>query len=150
MSEPTYELDVRPRKTARFAIGIAILLVAFHTLCAVLLRMSDTGVYFRTNDQFAMVGLGLLLGGGVLLLARPRLRVGASGVRVRNAFSEKELPWSEVLGVSFPDGAAWARIELDDDEYIPVLAIQSNDREYAVDAVQRFRKLGQKYTAAPH
>ena len=48
-------------------------------------------------------------------------------------------------GLSFPDGAAWARIDLPDDEYIPVLAIQANDREHAVDAVRRFRTLEAKY-----
>lgn len=141
-------LDVRPRKTARFAMGIAALLVTVFTVSAILLRGSGTGVYFRTSDQLAMVFLGLLLAGGVLLLTRPRLRADASGVRVRNAFSEKTIEWSDVKGLSFPDGASWARIELPDDEYVPVLAIQANDRERAVDAVQRFRALGAKYAAA--
>ncbi|KAA0023541.1 PH domain-containing protein [Antrihabitans cavernicola] len=146
MSE--YELDVRSRKTARFALGIAVFLIVVFTVSAVLLRGTGTGVYFRPSDQVAMVFLGLLLAGGVSLLARPRLRADAAGVRVRNAFSEKTLDWSVVRGLTFPDGAAWARIELPDDEYVPVLAIQANDRERAVDAVRRFRALGAKYSTA--
>ena len=31
------------------------------------------------------------------------------------------------MGVSFPDGARWARLDLPDDEYVPVLAIQAVD-----------------------
>jgi Bacterial PH domain len=146
-ADTDWELDVRPRKTARFAMGIASGLVVLFIVVAVLLRSSATGVYFGVSDQIAMVLLGFLLGGGVLLLARPRLRAGASGVLVRNAFGEKHVDWKSMRGLSFPDGASWARIDLPDDEYIPVLAIQSNDRDHAVAAIQRFRSLYVKYSA---
>lgn len=144
-TDTEWDLDVRPRKTARFAIAIAASLVVLFSVLGALLRTSATGVYFRVADQIAMVLLGMLLAGGVLLLARPRLRAGASGVLVRNAFSEKHVDWNVIRGLSFSDGAAWARIELPDDEYIPVLAIQANDRMHAVDATQRFRALYAKY-----
>ncbi|MCX5045198.1 PH domain-containing protein [Aldersonia sp. NBC_00410] len=146
-ADTDWELDVRPRKTARVAIGIATGLVVLFIVVALLLRSSATGVYFGVSDQIAMVLLGFLLGGGVLLLARPRLRAGASGVLVRNAFGEKHVDWKSMRGLSFPDGASWARIDLPDDEYIPVLAIQSNDRDHAVAAIQRFRSLYVKYSA---
>ncbi len=45
--------------------------------------------------------------------------------------------WDLDQGLSFRDGASWARIELPDDEYVPVMAIQANDREHAVQAVRR-------------
>lgn len=144
-ADTAWELDVRPRKTARVAMAIAAGLVVLFVVCAVLLRSSATGVYFGVTDQIAMVLLGFLLAGGVLLLTRPRLRAGASGVLVRNGFGEKRVPWDLVQGLSFPDGASWARINLPDDEYIPVLAIQANDREHAVDATLRFRALCDKY-----
>jgi hypothetical protein len=146
-TDTAWELDVRPRKTARVAMAIAAGLVVLFIVVALLLRTSATGVYFGVTDQIAMVLLGFLLAGGVLLLTRPRLRAGASGVLVRNGFGEKSVPWDLVRGLSFPDGASWARIELPDDEYIPVLAIQANDREHAVDATQRFRALCAKYTS---
>lgn len=148
MSEPAWELDVRPRRSRYYAIGTATFLVAAFALIAIVLRNSDTGVYFRPADQLAMVLLGCALGGGALLLARPRLRVNAQGVLVRNVFAEKFVEWDIIRGLSFPDGAAWARIELPDDEYIPAMAIQANDRGLAVDAVQRFRELGRKYAPA--
>ena len=102
-------------------------------------------MYFRAADQVAMVLFGFLLAGLVLLLTRPRLRVNASGVDVRNGLGEKHIDWDLVQGLSFPDGAAWARIELPDDEYVPVLAIQANDKQHAVEAVQAFRALDARH-----
>ncbi len=77
----------------------------------------------------------------MLLFARPRLRVGAPGVAVRNLFGYRLIPWSEVVGVTFPRGARWARVDLPDDEYIPVMAIQAVDKDRAVDAMDRVRGL---------
>ncbi|MFF0813871.1 PH domain-containing protein [Rhodococcus sp. NPDC003318] len=140
-----WELDVRSRKSARYATGVAVVCVVLFVVLGAALRSSATGVYFRAIDQIAMAGIGLALGGGVMLLTRPRLRAGEDGVLVRNAFGERRVDWDLVRGLSFPDGAAWARIELPDDEYIPVMAIQSNDREHAVEAVRSFRALEARY-----
>lgn len=145
MAEPDWVLIARPRKSTRYAIGVAVLLVVVHVTLAILLRGESTGVYFRLADQFAMAGVGCALAAGVLLLTRPRLRVSPRGIAVRNILSEQIIEWDLADGLSFPDGAAWARIELPDDEYIPVMAIQSNDREYAVEAVRRFRESAAEY-----
>jgi hypothetical protein len=51
------------------------------------------------------------------------------------------VPWSEVERVAFPDGASWARLDLPDFEYLPVLAIQAVDRQHAVDAIRAVRAL---------
>lgn len=140
-----YDLEVRARRTPRFAIGFAVFLIAVFVVVGLLLRRADTGVYFQTSDQVAMILLGFLLAGAVLLLTRPRLRVNASGALVRNVLTEKLVEWDLIEGLSFPDGASWARIELPDDEFIAVMAISANDRGRAVDAVQRFRELHEKY-----
>ncbi len=142
-----WELVVRSRKSARYAIAAAVLLIAAHTTVAVLLRVSPTGVYFRTVDQVAFAGIGFLLGGVALLFTRPRVRVGAEGVAVRNILSERLIEWDLVRGLAFPDGAIWARVDIPDDEFISVMAIQSNDRDHAVEAVRKFRSLEAKYTA---
>ncbi|QBJ98368.1 PH domain-containing protein [Rhodococcus sp. ABRD24] len=142
-----WEFEVRSKKSARYAMMAAGVLVLVHVTLAVLLRSSATGVYFRTVDQFAMAGIGCLLAGGVLLLTRPRLRVGPQGIGVRNVLGERIVEWDLDQGMSFPEGASWARIELPDDEYVPVMAIQANDREHAVQAVRRFRELEAKYTS---
>ena len=143
--ESEWTLVAKPRKSRRYAIGVAVLLVVVHVTFAILLRGDSTGVYFRLADQLAFAGIGCLFAAAVLLLTRPRVRIGPRGVAVRNVLGERIVDWDLYEGLSFPDGAAWARIELPDDEYLAVMAIQSNDREYAVDAVDRFRALASEY-----
>jgi hypothetical protein len=93
----------------------------------------------------AIALLGVVIAAAVLLFARPRLRVGASGLAVRNLFGYKLIPWPDVVGVSFPRGARWARVDLPDDEYVPVMAIQAVDKNRAVDAMDRVRGLCAHY-----
>jgi hypothetical protein len=81
----------------------------------------------------------------LLLFARPRLRVGPAGLSVRNLVGDRLVRWSEVVGVSFPAGRRWARIDLPDDEYIPLMAIQAVDKERAVDAMDTVRSLLARY-----
>lgn len=132
---------VRPRRVTQLAWAGAVLVVALFTAIALVLRNSPTGVYFRLADQVAMVVMGLLIAGGLLLLARPRVRADADGIEVRNIVVTRTLPWELVEAVAFPDGASWARLDLPDDEYLAVLAIQAVDREHAVDAIRRLRAL---------
>lgn len=146
--ESEWTLVAKPRKSRRYAIGVAVLLVVVHVTFAILLRGDSTGVYFRLADQLAFAGIGCLLAAGVLLLTRPRVRIGPRGIAVRNVLGERIVDWDLYEGLSFPDGAAWARIELPDDEYLAAMAIQSNDREYAVDAVDRFRALASEYATS--
>jgi Bacterial PH domain len=139
--------EARPRKARRVAVASAVVLVVVFAVVGVLLRRTPTGVYFQLSDQVAMVLLGLLLAGAALLFARPRVRAGADGVEVRNLLGSRTLPWELVLRVSFPDGAPWARLELPDDEYIAVMAIQSADGRHAVQAIRALRALHAEYIA---
>lgn len=144
-ADVSWQLIARPRKTARYAMIVAAVLVIIHLVLAVTLAQESTGVYFRPADQIAMAGIGIFLAALVLLLARPRLRVSSRGIAVRNVIAERIVDWDLAQGMSFPDGAAWARIELPDDEFIPVMAIQANDREHAVAAVRKFREAEARY-----
>jgi hypothetical protein len=139
--------EARPRKARRVAVASAVVLVVVFAVVAVLLRRTPTGVYFQLSDQVAMVLLGLLLAGAALLFARPRVRAGADGVEVRNLLGSRTLPWELVLRVSFPDGAPWARLELPDDEYIAIMAIQSADGCHAVQAIRALRALHAEHIA---
>jgi Bacterial PH domain len=141
--------EARPRKARRVAVASAVVLVVVFTVVAVLLRRTPTGVYFQLSDQVAMVLLGLLLAGAALLFARPRVRASADGVEVRNLFGSRTLPWELVLRVSFPDGAPWARLEIPDDEYIAVMAIQSADGRHAVQAIRALRSVHAEHIAPP-
>ncbi len=134
----------------RFGVWIvAILIVTIHVVVSVLLTIRASGVIFRTYDRVAVVVLGLIVAGSLLLLTRARVRAGESGVSVRNALGDRLIPWSQVVGVTFPPGKRWARLELPDDEYIPLVAIQSADKEHAVQAMRELRALVVRYRPAP-
>jgi hypothetical protein len=136
-------LVIRPRRAMWMSASLAVPLVAVFTVVAILLRSSKTGVIFQTSDQIAMVGIGILLAAGTMLFAFPRVRADAEGIEVRNVLLGRRFAWREVLSVSFPDGASWARLELPDDEYYSVMAVQAVDRERAVEAVRALRRLHQ-------
>jgi len=140
-----WDVELRPHLTPLFAYGAAFVIAAAHIAVGVLLKIKSSGVIFQTADQVAMAVLGLVIAGAVLLFARPRLRVGPSGLSVRNLLGDKLVPWRSVVGVSFPGGSRWARIDLPDDEYIPVMAIQAVDKERAVDAMDIVRDLLARY-----
>jgi len=140
-----WDVELRPHRILLFVYTAAFLIAAVHIVVGLLLKMNSSGVIFQTSDQVAMVILGLVIAGGVLLFARPRLRVGPPGLSVRNLLGYKLIPWSEVVGVSFPAGHRWARIDLPDDEYIPVMAIQAVDKDRAVDAMDTVRSLLARY-----
>jgi hypothetical protein len=140
-----WDVEIRPHLTPYFAYAAAAVILVAHIAVGALLKISSTGVIFQTADQVALALLGVVIAGAVLLLARPRLRVGPAGIAVRNLIGYKLIPWSEVVDVSFPRGARWARVDLADDEYIPVMAIQAVDKERAVDAMNRVRELLMRY-----
>ena len=140
-----WDLEVKPHLTPYFAYTAAFVIAAAHIAVGFLLKVGSSGVIFQTADQIAIALLGIIIGALVLLFARPRLRVGASGLAVRNLLGYRLIPWSDVVGVSFPQGARWARVDLPDDEYVPVMAIQSVDKDRAVDAMNEVRALVSKY-----
>jgi hypothetical protein len=140
-----WDLEVRPHLTPYFAYGAAFVIAAAHITVGFLLKIGSTGVVFQTADQVAMGLLGVIIAGLVLLFARPRLRVGAAGIAVRNLLAYKLIPWSAVVDVSFPQGARWARVDLPDYEYVPAMAIQAIDKDRAVDAMDQVRELMLRY-----
>lgn len=134
-------MTYRPLKTLVVAWVGALAVLALFVVMAVLLRNAPTGVYFRFADQVAMILLGLFIAGGLLLLARPRVRADAEGIEVRNIMASRRLPWELVRRIAFPDGASWARLDLPDDEYLAVMAIQAVDGQRAVEAITKLREL---------
>lgn len=136
---------MRPHRTPPFIYAAAFLIAAAHIVVGLLLKIKSSGVIFHTSDQVAIAALGLVIAGVVLLFARPRLRVGPAGLAVRNLLGYRLIRWPDVVDVSFPAGSRWARIDLPDDEYVPLMAIQAVDRERAVDAMDTVRSLLARY-----
>jgi hypothetical protein len=144
-SREEWDAELRPHWTPLFAYAAAFLVAVAHIAVGLLLKISSSGVIFQTADQVAIAVLGLVIAAGILLFARPRLRVGSAGLSVRNLLGDRLVPWSELVGVSFPVGSRWAHIDLPDDEYVPVMAIQSVDKDRAVDAMDTVRSLLDRY-----
>ncbi len=138
---PGETVVLRPRRLFVISWVGAVAIVVLFTAIALVLRNTDTGVFFRTADQVAMILIGVFIAGGILLVARPRVRADAAGIEVRNILLTRRLPWGEVERVAFPDGASWARLDLPDYEYLPVMAVQAVDGQRAVDAIRRLRAL---------
>jgi hypothetical protein len=138
----------RPVRLRRVAVGAAVVVVVLFAVIAALLgHTSSEGVVFGPGDQVAMVLLGLLVAGGVLLLARPAVTADLEGVRVRNVFTTRDVPWEVVRTVSFPDGSPWAVLDLADDDQISVLAVQAADGQRAVATVRALRALHARHAA---
>jgi hypothetical protein len=140
-----WDVVLRPRVTPYVAYVAAFVIATAGIVVGFLLKIRYTGAIIQTADQVAMGGLGVILAAATLLLATPRVRAGRVGIGVRNILTERIVPWSEVVDVSFPQGARWARVDLPDYEYVPVLAIQSIDGERAVEAMDALRDLLARY-----
>jgi hypothetical protein len=106
----------------------------------------DSGT-FQRGDQAAMIGLGVLIGLGFLAFTRPRVWADEDGIKIRNVVGGYQLPWSVVRAVRFDRSAAWATLELLDDDVVSVHALQAVDKDYAVDGVRTLRAL---HSAAVH
>lgn len=133
---------VRPRRLAKTCWALAVLVLVVSAVLAVALGTGPEGdARFRLPDQIAFFLLGVVIAGLVLMLARSRVEASLTGVRVRNPFSSKDVPWQVVRAVRLDDGAPWASLELHDDETVQLMAVQANDGESAVDAVLALRAL---------
>ena len=139
-----WDAVLRPRLTPRLAWVTAAVIAVAGILVAIFNNRAS-GAYLRPADQFSMAGIALLIAAAVLLLTRPRLKVGPHGLAVRNVLDYRLIPWNDVVDVSFPPGKRWARVDLDNDEYVPVLAIQVIDKQGAVAAMDTVRDLMDRY-----
>ncbi|MBA3369377.1 MAG: PH domain-containing protein [Geodermatophilaceae bacterium] len=135
-------LIIRPRKIRIMAWSLAVLVVLAMIVVGVLLKQSSTAALtFRTADQLAMIGLGLIIGGGILVLARPYVRADPAGLVVRNLGGARHIPWQVVRSVRFSGAVPWATLELEDDDALTLLAIQAVDGDSAAEATEALRRL---------
>lgn len=134
-------LVLRPRRLVVVCRVLAVVLVAVFTAVATALRNGPEGAVFGLADQVAMVVLGLLMAGGMLLLTRVRVVADERCVRVRNVIGETVLPWEVVAHVRLDPGSPWAVLDLMDDDQVSLLAVQANDGDRAIEAVLALRRL---------
>ena len=121
-------------------LGVVVVAVMVY-VAAGLKETTNTVVTYRTSDQVAMVGLGLVMAAGILFLGRSRVDADADGVHVRNIVVHHRLPWQAVRAVRFDRKSAWASLLLENGDEVSLLAIQVVDKEHAVRAVEGLRAL---------
>jgi hypothetical protein len=142
-------LVVRPRRITIICVISATVVLATMIVVGLLLRNSADGVSFRITDQVGLIGVGVVVAGGIMTGARPRLRVDASGLWVRNVLGEVFFDWAVIVRIAFPEGSHWTQLLLADDERYPVMAIQSLDKDRAVLALRRVRVLMAEHAPPP-
>nr|WP_245992253.1 PH domain-containing protein [Corynebacterium choanae] len=125
-------------------IAVAVIM-AVHIFMAIVVGIGDTGVRVTPIDQWSFVGLGIVFSAVALGITRPRVRANCDGVEVRNFTVARFYPWQVVYGLSFPKTARWARLELPEFEFVPLMAFQAADGEHVVTAVRKFSELEDKY-----
>ncbi len=142
-------LKIRPRKITIYASISATTVFVAMVVVGILLHNTNDGVSFQMSDQIGLGGLGLLIGIGILMMARPTLKVFPEGMLIRNILGENFYEWALIYEVSFPQGAQWALLRMPDDETHPVMAIQLLDRGRAVESLQAVRQLHALYAPPP-
>ena len=141
-----WELEIRSAKMRQYAIIAAAVTVAVHVFLALIVTVGDTGVSITRVDQVGYFMVGLLLGSVFYVcLSRPRVRVNADGVDVRNFIGSRFFPWQVIYGLNFPSRAKVARLELPEFEYVPLWAMVASDGPALVQAMKDFRALEAKY-----
>ncbi|AKE39227.1 Bacterial PH domain [Corynebacterium camporealensis] len=145
-SEKPWEMELSSKFLRNIAIGWVILVMIIHIFMGITLDIEFTGASVTGIDKFAFPGVGVVVSIlSWIALNRPRLRANEDGVEIRNIIGTRFYPWFVIYGLSFPEGARMARLELPEFEYVPIWAIQSGDKEKAIDAVREFRKLEARY-----
>lgn len=141
-----WELEITSRFLRNVAIGWIPLVMAVQVFMAWAVDAEFTGVAITGLDKFAFIGVGIIISVlSWIALTRPRVRANEDGVQVRNIVGTRFYPWVVIYGLSFPKGSRMARLELPEFEYVPLWAIQSGDKERALEDVKRFRELEAKY-----
>jgi hypothetical protein len=135
-------VTARPHRLRVVAWVCAVAILAVFAMVATALTgATEGGGSFARGDQAAMVGLGALLAGGVLLFTRPRVWADSRGVRVRNVLASYELPWEIIRAVRFDDSSPWAALDLEDDDTVALMAIQRSDHAQSLAAIRGLRAL---------
>ncbi len=127
----------RPKRVRIVCAAAAAAIVAVFTIIGI----SLAGAGFKPEDKWAMIGLGVVFGAGVMLIARPTVQADSEGIKVQNIIGGYQLPWQVVRKVRFDRGQPWVYLELEDDDAVAVLAVQAVDKERALEAVRWLRSL---------
>jgi len=134
---------IRPRKIRRVCWILAPVVVLVFAALAMFLHGStgDGEGRFQPSDTGAMIILGFLAAGAILLFTRPKVVADEHHIKIQNVLGGYDLPWEVVRRVKFERGNPWVSLELEDDDVVAVMALQAADKEYAVAGTRALRAL---------
>jgi hypothetical protein len=140
LAEQDWPIVVRPIRSARIAIGLAIAIVILFIVLGIFLPDEKAGTSFNTADQWGMAGIGLVIASGILRFTAPRVRAGRVGVETRSFFGGPRLvQWQYIRSVEFLPKTRFARLVLPGDEMVTLYAIQRGDAEQSVATMHLLR-----------
>ncbi|MGJ4069935.1 PH domain-containing protein [Corynebacterium macclintockiae] len=140
-----WELEVSSPFLKKLAWILVVLVMAVHIFMAIVVAVGDTGVTVTSADRWGFIGIGLVFSFVALSLLRPHVKVNSQGVEVRNIVNGQFYPWEIIHGLSFPQEAKWARLELPDFEFVPMMALNIYDKQLIAQRVEDFRQLEDRY-----
>ncbi|MCW2747381.1 MAG: hypothetical protein JWP10_523 [Nocardioidaceae bacterium] len=136
MTKP--ELVARPVASRIMAYVSGACMVAISAAITIALPADIRAVFtpFQVGTLLACLGAVLFVLWGV---ARSKVVVDDSGLTVVNGYRRYEVPWTEVRGVSFRNGAPWPTLVRLDDSKVILFAIQATDGDQAKRVVKQIR-----------
>jgi len=138
---PSQVVTARPEHLRRICITAATVVVVLFTIAAFLLRQGSGRATFGVVDQVSLFLLGLLIGAGIMVPARSRLRADLSGLWIRNAFGTHQVSWDLVEAVTFEPRSPWATLEFADGDLLALMAVRARDGQRALDTIRALRRL---------
>jgi hypothetical protein len=117
----------RSRRGRLVALVMGGLVLALSAIGAVLMPGPDVGGNWTFPDRLMLLAFGLVIALFLWRYAMIRAVPTRDGLTVRNLMLTHHLEWSQVVGVQFAGGDPWLRLDLDDTEQLPVMAIQKAD-----------------------
>lgn len=140
-----WELVYRSPFLKKLAWILVAVVMGVHIFMAWVVAVGDTGVPVTRVDQLGFLGIGVVFSIVALSLLRPRVMVNSRGVEVRNIVNGQFYQWEIIYGLSFPAEARWARLELPDFEFVPMMALNIYDQKIIAQRIEEFRKLEDIY-----
>jgi Bacterial PH domain len=122
---PDLPVTFRPRRARLVAFTLSVLVLA--GCFGIALTVSGEG--WSLPYRVAMAGTAVPIVAVLWLLARPRVDADAEGVTVVNLIYRHRLEWAQIVEVRLGVGDPWVQLDLDDGEFLPVMALQAADGE---------------------
>lgn len=134
----------RPRLARVGGLAVGSVVLAAMLIAAVVVPQS-----FSLPDRIGFVALGLGAFWFCWREAAVHVTAGPESVVVRNLFSHQEVEWAEIVAVSFPEGDAWAHLDLADGDTLATMAFQRADGDRGIDGARHLARLVRERGEAP-